>query len=154
MPDPSFDSMAAPEARIGFLLYRVGLAVSRSFERRLKPLDAKPVQTGVLNVLAAKGPESVRGLGRALGVNRQTIVNVSDELAARGWLTKRVDAGDRRAVTIAITAKGRAALAELDKVAVAFERDLARILPVTRLKPLFEDLRALAESDLLSDNEQ
>jgi hypothetical protein len=53
------------DQRLGFLIYRAGLAVSRGYERALKPLGVMPVEAGVLT--AAWRPQSRAGLGQSAG---------------------------------------------------------------------------------------
>jgi DNA-binding MarR family transcriptional regulator len=48
---------------------------------------------------------------RALGVTKQAAGQLVDALVLRGYLTREVDPGDRRRLTVALTERGRAAAA-------------------------------------------
>lgn len=141
----------APEDTLGFLLYRVGLAVSRAYEAASREGGLRPVETGILSAIAADGPQHVRGLSRRLGVGRQTIVNLTDQLAARGLITKEASTEDARLVEVALTAQGRAALGKARKISARFDAALAEPLTPAREAAMCADLRALLASPLLND---
>jgi DNA-binding MarR family transcriptional regulator len=140
----------APEHRLGFLLYRVGLAIQRAYEAGTAERGLKPSEAGILSSLAADGAQHVRGLGRRLGMGRQTVVNVSEALAARGLIDKRPDPDDARAVVLTITPAGQAALAASLAATDAFEAALAAPLGPERAAALQRDLSVLLASRLLA----
>jgi DNA-binding MarR family transcriptional regulator len=115
---------AGPQARLGFLLYRAGLAVARGYERALAPVGASPAEAGVLSTLSYDGPNHIRGLARLLGLGRQTIVNVTRRLEADGRVVRQADATDARLALFAITSAGRDRLATIEAIAMAFDAQL------------------------------
>jgi DNA-binding MarR family transcriptional regulator len=66
----------------------------------------------MLMVYLEKGPHTVRGLARALGLAKPAIVRGIDTLEAAGLLSRQPDPADRRNVFIVGTQKGSHHLAE------------------------------------------
>ncbi len=118
-------SIPDPQDRVGFLIYRAGLHVARAYEERMRPAGFAPVEVGVLTLLASRGALHVRAVGRALGVSRQTAVNVTRDLERRGLVTRETPPEDRRALVVAIAPAGRDALARAEAIAQGYDAELA-----------------------------
>jgi DNA-binding MarR family transcriptional regulator len=111
-----------------------------------------PSQHDLLAPLAdgADAPLGLRELARAAGVSAPTATRMIDGLAARGLVTRERSPDDRRAVRIALTAEGRAALDErrarmlarrralFDQLSPAERRSAARVL--ARLAAAYEEI--------------
>ncbi len=82
---------------VGFLVGRAHTALHRDFGAALEPLAIEPRHVGVLNVLAATGPITQSELSRWTGVSGPTVVQMVDDLEARGLLERRRSPQDRRA---------------------------------------------------------
>ena len=117
-----------PTERLGFVVYRSGLAVARGYERALSPIGATPTDAGVLSTLASSGENHTRGLARLLGLGRQTVVNVTRRLEESGLIRRAADARDGRLALFAITEAGRRRLAEIETVASAFDQMLRDVV--------------------------
>ena len=80
-------------------------------------------------VLATAGfvapPETVSGLARRLGLTRQAVQRVVNDLAEAGWVTRAENPGDARAALVEVTAAGRAVLAAADARRKRWTADLA-----------------------------
>lgn len=139
-----------PGARLGFVVYRAGLAVSRGYERALKPIKATPVDAGVLSVLAYSGAHHTRALGRMLGLGRQTIVNVTKRLEEQGLIARATSDSDGRLAVFAVTETGRQRLAEIEVIAAAFDRQLTAIVGAASEPILIEKLQLILEAPALS----
>jgi DNA-binding MarR family transcriptional regulator len=146
----STHAASAPEARLGFMLYRAGLAVSRGFERALAPLEATPSETGVLSALAYSGPNHVRGLGRLLGIGRQTTVNVTRALIERQLICKSASPEDSRLVVYMISDSGRRVLEQCEVVARAFDQKLRDVVGPDNETLLLTSLRHVVAADFLA----
>lgn len=86
-------------------------ALSRLFiARTTVPLSRTEV--GVLRDLT-KGPIRITELARREGVTQPAISLLVNRLEARNWVAREADPSDRRAVLVAITPAGTAALDEL-----------------------------------------
>jgi DNA-binding MarR family transcriptional regulator len=108
-------------------------------------------QYDLLSPLVDDGaPLGLRELARAAGVAAPTATRMIDGLAARGLVTRERSADDRRAVRIALTGDGRAAVLErrerlmarrralFDHLSPADRRAAAKVL--ARLAAAYEEL--------------
>ena len=82
--------------------------------RRLRKSDAQmglsPAKSSALSVLVFGGPQTLKDLAAAEQVRAPTMSRLVGELEADGLATKAASAGDKRALKIAATAKGKALL--------------------------------------------
>src|SRR6201994_2271474 len=78
-----------------------------------------------LVVLAARGPQGTAELAAALAVNPSTATRMCDRLVRKGLVRRQRQAGDRRAVRIALTPPGRGLVAEVTRQR---RGELARLL--------------------------
>jgi DNA-binding MarR family transcriptional regulator len=150
MTSPSNLTEAAPNQRLGFMLYRTGLAVSRGYERALKPIETSPVEAGVLSALSYSGPNHVRGLARMLGVGRQTIVNVTKTLEARKWIVRKASGEDARLALFSVAPAGRRRLESIEAIAQAFDHELRMIVGAGNEARLTQQLQQIVDSPLLA----
>ncbi len=134
------------DRRLGFLLYRAGLAVARGYERALKPMNVMPVEVGVLSSLCYEGPNHVRGLARQLGVGRQTVFNVTKALATRGWLVRNLSERDARLAVFSISQAGSAELAAIETLVHQFDAELASIAGAENDAVVIETLKDIVAS--------
>ena len=81
---------------------------ARALERVLG--DMTLAQFRVLSVVASS-PERASRIAERADVSRPSLSGLLDGLASRGWVERRVVAGDRRGVRLEVTAAGHAALA-------------------------------------------
>jgi DNA-binding MarR family transcriptional regulator len=142
-----------PTARLGFLLYRSGLAIARGYERALKPIDASPTDAGVLSALAYSGPNHTRGLARMLGLGRQTIVNVTKRLEDSGLIARNASDRDGRLAVFAISKKGSTRLAEIEVIASGFDGQLSAIVGAANEQGLVETLQRILAAPMLTHEE-
>src|SRR3954452_9310803 len=81
--------------------------VSRILERSLP--DITLPQFRILGLIA-RAPERANHLARQAAISRPSLTGLLDGLEARGWVRRREVDGDRRGVTLEVTAAGRTAL--------------------------------------------
>jgi len=94
----------------------------------------------------ADGPLGLRELARAAGVSAPTATRMVDGLSERGLVTREPDAGDRRAVRIALTASGRAAVGAHAERRLARRRALYEQLSASERRAAAAVLARLAEA--------
>jgi DNA-binding MarR family transcriptional regulator len=82
---------------------RTGQELAR---RRLAPMGLTVQLCGVLNVLA-EGPISQHELGRQLGIDRTTVVELIDQLENQDVVVRHRNPADRRSYSLALTPRGR-----------------------------------------------
>jgi DNA-binding MarR family transcriptional regulator len=105
--------IAELDERIPFLLAQLGSYISSDFQRRLAPIGADPRTYAVLVALASDDGQSQRQLSERLGIHRNAMVTVIDNLEQRGLAKRLPHPEDRRAVAVTLTAKARRLLPAL-----------------------------------------
>jgi DNA-binding MarR family transcriptional regulator len=81
---------------IGFLITRVHFRMHRDFASALEPLGIEPRHFGVLTTLDSLGPITQSELGRTIGVSGASVVQMVDDLEARGLVARHRLETDRR----------------------------------------------------------
>ena len=107
-------SMPLPESLSVWTGYLLGRATDQSreyFEALVKPLGIGRRHFGVLAVLGEEKPLSQVEIGERLGIDRNTMVLLLDDLEAKALVTRRRDPADRRAHLVTLTDAGRETLA-------------------------------------------
>jgi len=84
-------------------------------------------------------------LVRQLGVTKQATGQLVDTLVARGYLERRPDPDDRRRMLIELTARGRAAAAEVREGVTSVDAELAQRIGASELAGLRAGLVALCD---------
>lgn len=113
-----------------FLPYRLNAAaerVSRAFARRYR--DDFGLSIAEWRVLAhlhaARGaPVSVRDIEARVAMEKSQVSRAAARLAQAGHIAKTAQDGDRRLLSLTLTPQGRALMARLIPVALAFQADL------------------------------
>lgn len=85
-------------------------AINRRAQRETGPGSPTRSQQAALAWLGDLGELTLGALADAEQVRPQSMGQTVDGLVAAGWVSRRREEGDRRRVTIALTAAGRAAL--------------------------------------------
>jgi DNA-binding MarR family transcriptional regulator len=85
---------------------RQARAITRLFERKLRPHGLRATQFSVLAALALKGPTPVKELAETLGLDRTTLTRIGAVLERDGWVST-AQSGDARKRLLALTAAGR-----------------------------------------------
>ncbi len=88
-PDALLDS-------IGFLVTRIHARMHADGMTALRDLDLEPRHLGSLIALGATGPVAQAELARVLGLSGPSVVEIVDDLEARGLVERRRLASDRR----------------------------------------------------------
>jgi DNA-binding MarR family transcriptional regulator len=99
-PEPLLESL-------GFLITRAHARMHRSFSASLEPLGIAPAQFGLLTTLIALGPVPQAEIGRRLGISGASIVQLVDELEARGLVERRRLETDRRTQVVHLLPEAR-----------------------------------------------
>ncbi len=124
-----------------------------TLERIYRPARLNKQKFVVLTALARQAPEPslATQLAGTAGVTRSSMTTLLDDLEQRGWIERRRDVRDRRAIQIRITDAGRALV---DAAAAHFRDVCARLIQKTdttqlahvarRCEVLAKDARALS----------
>jgi DNA-binding MarR family transcriptional regulator len=118
-------------SRLGYLLKHAQLNFAASGTRALEPLGITGRQLAVLVVLDAAEPLSQLDTARELGVDRTTMVALVDELEAKGLVERRRSPDDRRKNIVGLTAHGKKALTQGERLHQEAEKAfLAELTPI------------------------
>lgn len=132
-----------PAGWLGFLLNTLGERLRAQTYAALEPFGLTARDLGALEAVAAFGPISQVELGRRIGMDRTSVVQLVDRLQASGWWTRAPSPTDRRVHLIRLTQPGVSRLDAARKIAADAERDFAKALPEAELARLKADLRRL-----------
>src|SRR5713101_4698162 len=89
------------------LIHQVSRELTTALERRLAPHDITTQQAALL-INAARGETSPKRLTSLLGTDTAGMTRLLDRLEAKGLVKRHSNPGDRRAIIIEVTQKGRA----------------------------------------------
>ena len=134
-------SAPLPESLSVWTGYLLGRATDQSreyFEALVKPLSIGRRHFGVLAVLGEEKPLSQVEIGERLGIDRNTMVLLLDDLEKKALVTRRRDPADRRAHLVSLTDAGRDVLAKSTEAARRTNDEV--------FAPLSPDERALLHS--------
>jgi DNA-binding MarR family transcriptional regulator len=103
--------------RASFLLSSLGARSARAFTERLAPLGVQPSHFGLLMHLARENGQSQQQLADLLGIHRNVMVGLVDDLENRGLVERRRHPADRRAHAIHLTDSALTLLREANRLA-------------------------------------
>jgi MarR family 2-MHQ and catechol resistance regulon transcriptional repressor len=89
------------------ILWKAFRSMQAHADRSIAALGLCQSDFGVLEALLHKGPLPVKSLGQKVQLTSGAMTAAIDRLAARGWVTRQDDPGDRRVRTIYLTPDGR-----------------------------------------------
>jgi DNA-binding MarR family transcriptional regulator len=123
--------------RVSFLLARHGAITNLRLRDALAEIGYSPRQGSTLMQLAAEdGRMGQQALSESLGIDPSVLVGILNDLEGGGLVERRRDPADRRRHIVAITAKGRRALADVRQALSVVERDLFGDLDAAELATL------------------
>ena len=130
---------------VGWRLWRLAHLWKTAFGREMaaRRLDwcsgARAELVGALR----QGPQPQSALAAELGITKQAVQQIVDDLAAIGAVERRNDPDDARARLVALTPKGRRTLEESNAVKQEIETRFTKILGRRRFETLMDDLETL-----------
>jgi DNA-binding MarR family transcriptional regulator len=105
----------------GFLLARLGRAVTRHYKSALSPIGLKPRETHALLRLRDDGAMSQQALGVALDMDASNLVALLNDLEAESLISRRRDREDRRCHVVEISKRGTKLVGEVERAAADVE---------------------------------
>lgn len=141
------DPSAAAPARfvdgyLAYLLARSSALVSQQFQRELEARQVPTMHWRVL-VTLVDGPMHVTGLARIALQKQPTMSKIVDRMEALGLVLRAADPLDRRGTLVSITARGRALVRPLIRLARKHEQDVLAPFGEDKARVLVEVLRDL-----------
>jgi DNA-binding MarR family transcriptional regulator len=101
---------------MGFLVADVGRLMRRAFEARGGHLGLTQAQWRALSRLSRQEGINQTTLADLLEIQPITLTRLLDRMEAHGWIERRPDPSDRRAVRLHLTPRAQPLLAELQEV--------------------------------------
>jgi DNA-binding MarR family transcriptional regulator len=144
-PESACAELVHPNLRtyFGFCLYKSAARLRLMLDGALAKHKIVAPQLGILRLLDWDGPTSQIELGRALSIDKATMVKLIDGLEARS-LVMRVGSGkDRRVKLVEITSAGRKVLKVASKTRDGVEKEFLSALTESECQFLREILPKL-----------
>lgn len=130
---------------LAFLLSQIGARSAQLFAERLAPLGLSPRAFGVLSNLAAAEGQTQQQLADALGVHRNNMVGLIDQMEADGWVQRRRGVADRRAFHLHLTPAGHTLVDTANELIPTLDAQLGSSLSAAGRRELIAQLKAIAE---------
>ena len=122
MDDFDFDLLPG---LIGYNLRKAQTAVFQDFSVSLQDCDITPGQFGVLVLIQANTGLNQTALGKALGIDRSTVVAVIDKLEAGGLVERTPALTDRRSYALQLSRQGTDLLHRARSLVAEHEKRIA-----------------------------
>jgi MarR family transcriptional regulator, transcriptional regulator for hemolysin len=108
----------------GALLAQTARQWRRAADLRLQPFDlTEATWLPLVRIARAPAPMRQKELAASLSLDGSSVVRLLDNLAVAGLIQRREEAGDRRAKTIVLTARGRAVANQVEAAASRVRED-------------------------------
>jgi DNA-binding MarR family transcriptional regulator len=127
-------------------LHRTTHHTLHALSSALADLNLTSAEINALANLAERGAMNVRELSAATGTRATTLTGVLDRLESRGYLTREVDAADRRSFRLPLTDAGRAAASRVRTAVAGLENDALSRLSPAQVDGFRAVIAALAEA--------
>jgi DNA-binding MarR family transcriptional regulator len=121
LPLPEFDLDRFTPYRLAVAAQRTSEELARQYRDRF---GITIPQWRVLVHLAHSGDVSVREIEARVAMEKSKVSRAASRLEQAGYIAKTVNSTDRRLVSLSLTPKGRALMAELLPLAAAYQRQI------------------------------
>jgi len=110
--------------RLGFYIHDTSRLRKLVYDAAFRPTGVTRAQAWVLSYLWTQDELTQSELAQRLDLGKVALGSLVDKLEAAGMVERRADPDDRRAKRIALTARGREALARLRELGAAANQDV------------------------------
>lgn len=124
-PLPPFDLDQFIPFRLAVIASRLSANLATHYKTRY---GISIAEWRVLLNLGYSGDISVRDIEKRVSLDRVKVSRAASKLAAKGYITKTVDAKDRRLLKMTLTNEGRALLKQLIPIAIAYQNEIEAAL--------------------------
>ncbi len=127
-------------------IFRLNGRLLAAGDRLTEDVGLTSARWQVLGAIAlADSPQPVSNLARTMGLTRQGVQRIVNELASKGFLTFDDNPHHQRAKLVVLTKKGQTAFDEATKLQVPWANQLAERLPEKELAAATRLLRTLTQ---------
>lgn len=130
---------------LAFLLSQIGAHSAALFASRISELGITPRQFAVLSHIRRDGPRTQQQLADLLGIHRNNMVALLDEMEAAGWVSRHRGDTDRRVFEIRPTRLGADLVARVNDLLPDLDRTMTAALSDRERDQLTHALRAIAD---------
>jgi MarR family transcriptional regulator, transcriptional regulator for hemolysin len=135
-----------PDRSLGVLISDVARLLRRNFDRRLQSLGLTQAQwRAIVHVSRTEGMSQV-ALAECLEAQPITVARLIDRMESAGWIERRDDPLDRRAVQLYLTPKSQPILEEIHARAAQMMSDGVLGLSASAQKQLFDNLQRVKQN--------
>jgi len=131
--------------RSGFLLRQIAVADSRNLSRMLAPMNLRPVEAVVLQIVAANPNVTQATVGRMIGIAAPNMCPLITKLSERG-LIRRLPRG-RRTVGLLLTGNGQSLVRKVSKVTEHHDAAFLARVPASHRRSFVAALRVLSNME-------
>jgi DNA-binding MarR family transcriptional regulator len=118
------------------------------FRRVVRPLRLTVIEWYILRALYEEDGQHASDLARAVGRAATSFTPNLDKLQEKGYVERRPDPGDRRAVRIYLTTKGEDARKQVNDGAREIDQELANLFPQAQFETFLDVLGTLQTAAL------
>jgi MarR family transcriptional regulator for hemolysin len=140
-----------PEEGIGFLLVDVSRLMRRDFDRRVRDLGLTQAQWRAIAHLARDEGINQTVLAERLEVQPITLARLVDRMEAAGWVKRRADPDDRRAMLLFLTPKAQPILKTMIGHAADALKDLMKGVSRSEHRTLIKALTRMKDNLTATD---
>ncbi len=135
------------EQHLGRLLLKTYRVFSSRAVEKLRQRGYEGLALAQMTLLMNIGVEGIRltTLAKRIGVTRQAVGNLVDNLENRGYINRRADFTDKRAVIVALTDEGWRLIGDVVEVKMEIEAEYSEILGEGQMEMLRSGLTRLLE---------
>ena len=129
---------------LGYRLRRAEVFAFQNFAAHLGGDGISPGQLGVLLLVEANPGSNQTRIGKALGIDRSTLVSIIDMLEKRGLIRREPSPTDRRSHALMLSDEGAGFLRAIRPRLDAHEAEIARNLSAAERAQIIDLLQRLA----------
>lgn len=131
----------------GFVLHWLNELGAQFYARAMAPLNLRPLQVGILQLLASEGGMVQARIGEKLRVDKATMVALLNDLENRGLVERRHHPNDRRAYEVHLLEAGEQTLQEAENLSTEAAKQFFAALTQEEQQTLNELLKRVATSN-------
>lgn len=125
-------------------VFRLNGQLLSAGDRLTKPIGLTSARWQVLGAVGLAGqPLTVPQIGRRMGISRQAVQRIANDLASLGFITFESNPDHARAKLVVPTSKGREALSDIEVMQIEWSNDLTKGMDATRLSKAVDVIREM-----------
>lgn len=132
------------EDLFGYQLRRAWTVLRKDFTTSVEGLGVRHLSFSLLSLISDNPGINQGKAGQMLDIQRPNMVSLINEMSERGWVDRRTDTQDRRAISLYLTAEGQRILTESFSRIEAHEEVLLDQLSADEKALLFDMLKRIS----------